>query len=447
MRITPQNLTFQYPENRTTYVVYAVLMLVLTVVTFENLAEYTFWDGWDDRAIMSDLKIMSQDPSYMFSPEQHHKDVRPPVDILFLLGYILWQDQAVGFRLLQISLHLFASLLLVYTFRNLHVDLELSLLSGLLFLVNTAHFRALHWITSINYILAFIFSLAVIISYNRFLKSHGKPWLASALLGLAIFSHPCAVTSGLFCIYLTYQKEPSRKQTLATSWPIVVAPLIFPILAYLASPTTAQNEGVLSEPDLTRLLQNPFWYLGRLITSAHWIYREATVNHFQTWAMVIGLVAGIGLIIVYHRRIFPASDWAVWIFLAILPFLNNASERMAVGPSRHLYFASARSSLIVAWGLRILVGGSTTKFFQAKRAVFSCVILLLIVSSILSVKRAEALSVYLAGRGYAYRSLDRPEDRKRASQLFEQAFSHAPNLVPFDIYLRMVHAGFVYGKS
>ncbi|MCZ6635540.1 MAG: hypothetical protein O7G87_19230, partial [bacterium] len=76
------------------------------------------------------------------------------------------------------------------------LDLELSFLSGLLFLINTAHFRAVHWMTITNYVLALIFSLMLLIFYTRFLDTEKKSNLVLSilLLALAIFSNTSAVS-------------------------------------------------------------------------------------------------------------------------------------------------------------------------------------------------------------------------------------------------------------
>ena len=88
---------FQVPDNRMTYVAYVGLMMIVTIITFENLAEFDFLDGWDDWAVMADVKIMADDLSHMFSPDKHHKDVRPPVDLVFLFGYFFGKIRRLVF--------------------------------------------------------------------------------------------------------------------------------------------------------------------------------------------------------------------------------------------------------------------------------------------------------------------------------------------------------------
>ena len=437
-------MIFQLRANRYTYIAYVSLVLLLGLVTFGSLYEHQFWDGWDDWDIMADTAAMAEDVSYLFSSDKI-TPVRPPRDLVVLLGYLLWEDNLAGYHMLQVGLHLAASLLLAYTFRRLGIDLELSLISAFLFLVNVAHFRAVHWIVCISYILALIFGLIVLICYRRFLNTGRKRWMiaATSALAISVFSHPSAVSIVLFCIYLTWRINGSVLRTVFLAWPLLVSALVFGALTDLASPNSLQSEGILTSLEIVRLPKNLLWYMGRLVTSAHWLTSATASNQQNLWEMGVGLLACIGIFILYRRRIFPAADWAIWSLLTVLPFINNPLDRLAFGPSRQLYFASAGSSLILAWGIRSIVDRQKTWVnLSFRRIIFSVLLILLTVSSFLSLRSAEALSIYLAGRGYAFRS-----NFKMATQLFERAHAHAPRLVPSDIYFRLSTAGFSSGKS
>ena len=440
---------FSLPEHRTTWAAYAFLMLLVTIIAFENLTTHDFWDGWDDWDIAADLAIMADNPAHMISSQKFFEEVRPPVDLVLLAGYLIWQDNPVGFHILHIGLHLMASLLLAYTLRRHGLDLELSFLSGLLFLINTAHFRALHWITITNYVLALIFSLMLLIFYTRFLDTQKKSNLALSilLLALAIFSHPSAVSITPFCIYLTWRRTNRVGQTLFASLPLALATPILIFLAFTASPGAPQNEGAFVVPDLLRLPKNLFWYLGRLITTACWITRGTVSNQAYPLEIVLGVVAVVATLILYRNRIFPVADWAVWMVLAILPFLNNSIIRLAFGPSRQLYFASIGASVLTAWALRTGVHQFKSRLSSTTiRLVFICMLTGFVATSIFSLKRAEALSIYYAARGYAFRA-DNPDYHARAVQLFERSLNHAPDVVPLDLYTRLCQAGLASGKT
>ncbi|MCZ6634269.1 MAG: tetratricopeptide repeat protein [bacterium] len=426
--------------------IYVILMVLLAVVAFGNLGTYDFWDGWDDWDQMADLAMASKDFSYLFSQSRLY-DVRPPVDLVFLGGYFLWGEDPAAFHILHIGLHLLASLVVVFVVYRLGLDLELSLLSGLFFLVNVAHFRAVHWMICINYMIALIFGLGAVLCFIRSMEQ--KRWLGPTVLalGFAMFSHPSSASVVGFCAYLSWRRHGSFRKVWMESWPLGVAVVVFAVLAHHISPPHAlEGEGVLSQPDPIRILTNLLWYPGRLITSAHWISRSTSGNEWAFWELGIGGLFLIGTGVMYRKRVFPVADWLVWSVVCILPFLNNRVDRLAFGPSRQLYFASVGTAVALSWILRTLVDRQERMGQSAKRWVFCGLILLWIGFSTYALKNAEALSIYFGARGYAFRADQDRDYGRRAVQLFEQALAHAPGVVPEDTYIRLGTVALLLGK-
>ena len=428
---------FALKADGKTWGIYVLLMVLLTVVAFGNLGTYDFWDGWDDWDQMADLAVASKDFSHLFSQSRLY-DVRPPVDLIFLGGYFLWGENPAAFHLLHVGLHLLASRVVVFVVYRLGLDLELSLLSGLFFLVNVAHFRAVHWMICINYTVALIFGLGAVLCFIRGLEQ--KRWLGPAVLalGFAMFSHPSSGSVVLFCAYLSWRRHGSFRKVWMESWPLGVAAVVFAVLAHQVSPPQAlEGEGVLSRPDPIRMWTNLLWYPGRLITSAHWISPSISGNEWAFWELGIGALFLIGTGVMYRKRVFPVADWLVWSVVCMLPFLNNRVDRLAFGPSRQLYFASMGTAVALAWILRTLVDRQERMGQSVKRWVFCGLIFLWIGFSTYALKNAEALSIYFGARGYAFRTDQDRDHGRRAVQLFEQALAHAPGVVPEDTYIRL----------
>lgn len=319
------------------------------------------------------------------------------------------------------------------------VDLDLCFLTGLLFLVNVAHFRAVHWITSINYVLALIFILLVFICYRNFIKTHRTKWIIASIgaLTLATLTHPAAMFVALFCSIVTWRENGSIKHALASSWPLLLTAPMLVFIAHIIS-VHGQSEAALTAPDLTRIFTNLFWYLGRLVTTAHWISRDTTANIAHPWELGIGVCFLILLLIFYQKRLYPATYASIWIVLCILPFLNNPPERLAVGPSRHLYFASLGATFILAWALKTFIEIQNLRWSQKKRqGIFIALVFMITLSSILSLKKAEALSIYLTAIS----------NKTEAPTLFERAIIQAPNIVPLDAYTRIIQVGLTSGET
>ena len=107
------------------------------------------------------------------------------------------------------------------------------------------------------------------------------------------------------------------------------------------------NEEAL--PLLSHILQTLLWFAGRLITNAHWLLLAPHTK--PVWEKVIGGLVTLGLLIlIWQRR--PVASWAFWTGLFLIPFLfipEHILQGMPIGPSRYLYFASAGTSVLLAW--------------------------------------------------------------------------------------------------
>ena len=110
---------------------------------------------------------------------------------------------------------------------------------------------------------------------------------------------------------------------------------------------------------------------------------------------------GLGLlvlaILLVRRQPHPVSGWAIWTVLMLVPFAlltDSILLALHVGPSRYLYFASAGSSLVLAWGLQNLA-----LRFGGQRA-FAGALLALGAVSYISLKQAEGLTYYSEARSY-----------------------------------------------
>ena len=62
-------------------------MGILACIAYGHLFNHAF--GTDDFKHIADVEAILEDPTRLFSPE-HHFHGRPLVDILLLIGYVLW---------------------------------------------------------------------------------------------------------------------------------------------------------------------------------------------------------------------------------------------------------------------------------------------------------------------------------------------------------------------
>ena len=424
---------FPLRENRRTYLFYTLLLTFLALAAFGGLSQQLF--DSDDFELLADASAASQDLSLFFSADRELPG-RPVTELLFVGAYALWGDDPAGYHMLLVGLHLIASLLLAFTCRRLGADLELSLLAGLLFLVDVAHFRAVQWVACLAYPLALIFGLATLLCFAHYLKSgrHGYLIAAALLQGLAVSAHAASLFVALFCVYLGWSRGRSGRRLALSAAPLLATAALGAGLLHVLYPHTPQSRETFSALGGMQILGNLLEYMGRTLIQAHWLFAHGPKIQ---WAA--GLLVGCGLVALLVRRVSPATDWAVWSLLALLPFVTRDIH----DPSRYLYLASAGTALLWAWCLRFLA--TRLEAWMAPRvrqAACAAVLTALIAASLFSLRRAESLAFYYSGRAYGARS-----EQETSFELFNRAIARAPQLIPRDGYLRLVTDGFLVGAS
>jgi tetratricopeptide (TPR) repeat protein len=389
-----------------TWAAYFLLLAALSALCFGSLAGHLL-DTHDAQTFQDHLRI-SQDWTFFFSPDKAQASGRPFAEAVKYLAYLLWGNDPRTFHLLVVAAHTFASLLWALVCQRLGMSLELSLTSGLLFLVNVTHFQAVHHISALDYPLALICGLASICCYLQALQSGSWKWWAGFYSGviLGLMAHLSIGVVVPFCLYWAWREGGEIKGVLRRFLPLsLLVVLALSLLLYLTSAQTStwrslelysvQGVGTLLA-GMARIL---LWFTSRLWTTAHWM--PLPVYTREDWELYVGGAAlfGLGWLVWKNHR--PLSWGAAWILLSLLPFLlltETTINDMPAGPSRYLYLSSAGSSVLLAWLLgRLSLGlGRLVKPWIPLAGLMA----LLVLSSYVSLKRAEALSLYTSGRNY-----------------------------------------------
>jgi len=424
---------FALRENSLTYFFYALLLTFLALAAFGGLAQHLF--DADDFELLADASSVRQDLSLLLSPDRQLPG-RPVTEFLLVGAYALWDEDPAGYHLLLVGLHLVASLLLAFACRRLGADLELSLMAGLFFLVNVAHFRAVQWVACLAYPLALIFGLATLLFFAHYLQTGQGRYLAAAALmqALAVGAHPATLFVAAFCVYLGWSRgRQGRHIVLSTGFLLATAALGAGLL-HLSYPHAPQSRETFSALGGLQILGNLLDHLGRSLTQACWLFSYGPEIQWMA-----GLLVGLGLVPLLVRRVPPATDWAVWSLLALLPFVTRYTH----DPSRYLYLSSAGTGLIWAWCLRLLAARTLSWLApRIRQTVCAAALASLIAASVFSLWRAEALAFYYSGRAYAARS-----KQETSFELFKRAVARAPFLVPQDAYVDLAAYGFLVGAS
>src|SRR6266404_3862026 len=156
--------------------------LALIVITF--LVYAPAWNGqpiWDDEVHITTPGLRSlhgleriwTDPTA--TPQYY-----PVLGTVFWIEYVLWHDWPLPYHLANISLHVFAALLLLRIFRRL--EIPGAWLAVAVFALHPVQVESVAWISELKNVLSAVFGFLAVITYLRFDSERKVGWYVVALL-------------------------------------------------------------------------------------------------------------------------------------------------------------------------------------------------------------------------------------------------------------------------
>ena len=430
-------MTFENDTNRKwAFPIYIVLMGILACIAYSHLPGLPIES--EDSEYMADAETVWQNPSRLFSPENVHPG-RPVVQIVFIVGHVLWGKNPVAYHGLLVALHFLATIRLFQTFKLSGVNTPVSMLSGAIFLLYAASFRNLQWIETLSYPLALIFLLEIVRIYLNWPDK--RPWtnniLAIFYVLLSIGTHPTSIFILGVCAYIAYERTRSVREVIVRTAPIFCLGCVGLISLMAIYSHAAQFQDMSPVTEVARYFQ----YLGHLILYAFCLPVEMWDKTGGYWNTTPSLIAGMGyaaplLYLVLKRKI---PIWALWTLLALLPFMIKPNFYW-----RYFYFATAGSSLVLGYCLYhaiIRIAKLPLPKFVAP-IVGTAIIGILFASSIFAHKKAEAIALYSSGRSHFAR-----EFLPESAEYFTLALQKNARGIPTDAYQRLSLASFGEGKN
>ncbi len=435
---------FHIADNTRTWSAYIILMALLSAFAFGSLIELPL-DTHEDEIFRDHLA--ADGPLYFFQAAEQKEfsaPGRPLTELFRWFGYLLWGNDVGLFHLYCAAVHTLASLLLALTARRLGAPLDLSLLGGLLFLLNVSHFRGVHYISGLDYPLAQVWSLVAVVAYVRFLSARQWVWLLATgtCLVLGTASHQAAVMVLPFLFYWSWARGETLREMLP---PLVVLGCVLLLEIYLLLQIT-DIDGATTSLSLRQLLiSSPLttipamgrvllWLVGRLFTTAHWIFFP--LYQQQSWELYFGGLTLAGLVLLVYYRATHLAVWSAWIVLSLVPFIMVSEEihlHLVHGPSRHLYMASAGSSMLLAWVLQRAGCALVQRWASAGYAIYGLALVAVCASGYACLKKTEALSHYATGRFYIAGG-----DLPMGIAQLERAIAQGGDILPLeDAYYRL----------
>ena len=296
-------------------------MGLLTFAAFGNLSTHLF--STHDQEYLQDAAASQGDFSFVVSPERIYPG-RPTFNLYLWAAYALFREDPAGYHHLQVWLHFLASLLVALTFRKLGATFELSLIGGLLFLMNVAHFDPVHWISATHYILALIFGLVAVLLYSRCLETSRHRWsfAAASALAVAIFAHASTSAVTLFFLILTLHKKQPRLKAIYMLLPQFTVAGLCGMVLILVYPKEPQMSVVLNVSQPVDVIRNLFWFSGRLVTTAHWLPESLDLAEYTAWELAIGFILLSLSIFLSMRNRGLLLLWTAWLIALTLPFIK-----------------------------------------------------------------------------------------------------------------------------
>jgi len=390
------------------YALYAVAIALLATLFFAGLGDHLL--DTHDEETFRDNAIIDGDFSFFFSANKEQAAGRFTGELAKWLVSLVADEDPGLFHLVNVGVHALVSFLLFFVYRATGLEPRVSALGGLLFLVNVSHFQAVHWITQLDYLLGLLFALLAMLSFGRFLDSTAKSWMAGALLAalLAIGSHAGLCVLFPIALYWASRRRFPVGQTLKWCGAIAIAGIGLVAFIFWKTARDAPIWDVVRTLNSNGIavvfgqsLEHFGLFLSRLFTTAHWIPFALYKPH--PWEPYLGLALALALVWLFLKRVPNLNLWIVWTGLMLVPFSPIAPSGLfqsPTDPSRYLYFASAGSSLLLAYLLDRIAHLLPAGLRSFQMLFVALLFAALACTSYRAHQQVEALSLYSSARYY-----------------------------------------------
>ena len=156
--------------------------LILIVAT--TLAYQPAWNGqpiWDDEVHITPHGLRSlHGLARIWTDPTAAPQYYPVLGTVFWIEYALWHDRPPLYHLVNISLHVFAALLLLRIFRRL--EIRGAWLAVAVFALHPVQVESVAWISELKNVLSAVFGFLAAIAYLRFDSERKLGWYVVALL-------------------------------------------------------------------------------------------------------------------------------------------------------------------------------------------------------------------------------------------------------------------------
>ncbi|MEO5924667.1 MAG: tetratricopeptide repeat protein [Bryobacteraceae bacterium] len=354
------------------------LLAAICLIAYANTLSGAFlWD--DDYQIIRNPNVHSLEkipeaftqPVWGFAaPGEVNRSnfYRPTQTILYSLAYWWAGLDPVPFHVIQITLHVLATLLVYLVCIELGLTGALALLATAIFAAHPIHSEAIAWLAATPDLACGVFYFGALFAFLRSKSGTDAKWLivSAILCFLALLSKEMAITFPLLAFALTFRpgEQPlPLAQRLRIVIPFAVVTAIYTALRFnaLGLLVTVHTPTTLSIFDWVTLGIQVFgryiWYA--LIPFPLLAYHQLPV-HFSDRAVptLVALASILGLAALlwrYRQRIPQAAFWSAAFPLMLIPVFYLKGISTAVMADRYLYIPSLAAVIVVVTILATLL--------------------------------------------------------------------------------------------
>lgn len=246
-------------SNRRRHIVYLGLLTIITALCFARGMRYDFLKNWDDGIFIVENRHLTLTPKDLKRYALHpYRQLYTPLPMysLALDKMLFGTENALGFHLHNLLLHLACAILLYLIAVKLNISPTLSFALALLWAVNPQKNESVLWIVERKDLLCGLFAFGGFYAFLFALEPKGR-WQHLVICSLlSVLSLGCKPASApLFGIYLLFPllKGQWRWRVL---WPTAATAAA---IIWTAIITMQDNPGIV-EPNIMVPLHNLLWY-------------------------------------------------------------------------------------------------------------------------------------------------------------------------------------------
>jgi len=295
-----------------------------------------------------------------------------PVHILsYMADYSLWGYNPLGYRLVNLALHLLNGLLLYSLTIRLHRSRPWALVAALLFIVHPVQVESVVWISERKTLLAMAFFLGALHAFAAYRQRQGNRYLY--LLSVVLFVLACltkSVVVVLPLVILLYDLLMTERFSLGLITDKIPFVAIAGLTAHMAMLSqssletgggmTGMHGGTLSAHIFTSLTIFPDYLVMLLwplnLSSLYTINIMTTADIKVAGSLLLIILAVSGSYLLY-RRSKPLFFWYATAIVGLLPVMQIV-PLVTLRNDRYLYFPMIGIAVLAGYCATALMGNS-----------------------------------------------------------------------------------------